>query len=189
MQNQLNLSNILFCNSGEHLSDGFKEINRFKKLPCITDDDFKLSESVAILRYLDTKYSIPEELYPNDPKQRARIDEYLEWQHLNTRLGCANAFRIQVIQPLLTGKAPNPNVLKPIIALREQALQSIEDIWLADNNYIVGDKLTVADLFAACEIEQTSKKIIMKYAQDLISKQWYFFFHRIRRIRSLNFTS
>lgn len=37
--------------NGEHLTDEFKEINRFQKVPCIVDDDgFKLSESVAIFR-------------------------------------------------------------------------------------------------------------------------------------------
>lgn len=127
-------------------------------MPCITDGDFKLSESVAILRYLDALFPIPEQFYPKDAQERARIDEYLEWQHLNTRMGCANAFRIQVIHPLLTGKPPNPAELKAATKYRERILQDIEEIWLAKNKYIVGDKLTVADLFAACEIEQTSKK-------------------------------
>lgn len=37
--------------TGEHLSDEFKEINRFQKVPCIVDDDgWKLAESVAIFR-------------------------------------------------------------------------------------------------------------------------------------------
>lgn len=35
----------------EHLSDEFKNINRFQKVPCIVDDDgWKLSETVAIFR-------------------------------------------------------------------------------------------------------------------------------------------
>lgn len=37
--------------NGAHLTDEFKnDVNRFQKVPCIIDDGFKLSESVAILR-------------------------------------------------------------------------------------------------------------------------------------------
>jgi glutathione S-transferase len=41
---------------GEHLTDEFKNINRFQKVPCIVENDdgdvFKLSESVAIFRFV-----------------------------------------------------------------------------------------------------------------------------------------
>jgi glutathione S-transferase len=36
--------------NGEHLTDEFKAINRFQKVPCFDDDGFRLSESVAIFR-------------------------------------------------------------------------------------------------------------------------------------------
>lgn len=37
--------------NGVHLTEEFKnDVNRFQKVPCIIDDGFKLSESVAILR-------------------------------------------------------------------------------------------------------------------------------------------
>lgn len=36
---------------GEHLTEDYKrDINRFQRVPCIIDGDFKLAESVAILR-------------------------------------------------------------------------------------------------------------------------------------------
>lgn len=36
---------------GEQLSEEYKKINRFQKVPALVDSDFHLSESVAILRY------------------------------------------------------------------------------------------------------------------------------------------
>jgi glutathione S-transferase len=72
----------------EHLTDEFKAINRFQKVPCIVDEDnFKLSESVAIFRYLmqSRNDSFDQHWYPKCDKTRAQIDEYLEWQHNNTR--------------------------------------------------------------------------------------------------------
>lgn len=36
----------------------------------------------------------------------------------------------------------------------QRCLDDIEKLWLSQGKYIVGNELTVADLFAACEIEQ-----------------------------------
>ena len=62
----------------EHLTDEFKAINRFQKVPCIVDTDgFKLSESVAIFRYLMQNKSefFDDHWYPSDVRARALIDE------------------------------------------------------------------------------------------------------------------
>lgn len=139
------------------MTDNYEKINRFKVVPCIIDGDFKLSESIAILRYLDETQRGSDSLYPKDAKQRARIDEYLEWQHLNTRAGCSGFFREQFILPLLTGKPSDENQLNWIKKMRDGALKKIETVWLTDSAFIAGDKLTAADLFAATEIEQISK--------------------------------
>jgi glutathione S-transferase len=45
--------------------------------------------SIAILRYLSRKYNVADHWYPKDSKKQARVDEYLEWQHANTRADCA----------------------------------------------------------------------------------------------------
>ncbi len=80
-----NLSNNLFVfHAGEHLSDDYEQnVNRFKKIPAIVDNDFKLAESIAIYRYLASEHEIVDNWYPKDPKKRARVDEYLEWQHVS----------------------------------------------------------------------------------------------------------
>lgn len=72
--------------SGQHLTDEYQNINRFKKIPCIVDGDFKLAESIAIYRYLASVYKVDDQWYPKDAKKRARVDEYLEWQHVSTLL-------------------------------------------------------------------------------------------------------
>ena len=55
--------------------------------------------SVAILRYLSRKYKdhVADHWYPCDIKGQARVDEYLEWQHTNTRINCAMYFRTKVV--------------------------------------------------------------------------------------------
>ncbi|KAL1377312.1 hypothetical protein pipiens_016350, partial [Culex pipiens pipiens] len=81
---------------GEHLTDEFKAVNRFQKVPCIVDKggDLKLAESVAILRYLAREYpAVADHWYPKDSRLRARVDEYMSWQQHNTRATCAIYFQ------------------------------------------------------------------------------------------------
>lgn len=96
--------------NGEHLTDEFKQnVNRFQKVPCIDDNGFKLSESVAIFRYLahENKDKFEDNWYPVDVKKRALVDEYMEWQHNNTRMTCAMFFQTKWLIPLMSGSELN----------------------------------------------------------------------------------
>uniref|UniRef100_U5ESX6 glutathione transferase n=1 Tax=Corethrella appendiculata TaxID=1370023 RepID=U5ESX6_9DIPT len=140
---------------GEQFDDEYKSINRFQKVPCIIHNDFKLSESVAIFRYLMREYKIPDHWYPKDSKVRAKVDEYLEWQHINTRLACARYFQAIWLKPKM-GQTVSENEVNESKFYMEYVLDLFENIWLQDGNkFITGNEITVADLLAACEIEQT----------------------------------
>ncbi len=56
---------------------------------------FSIITSVAILQYLCVKYGL-NEWYPTDLQAKAKVDEYLNWQHFNTRMQAASVFRIIV---------------------------------------------------------------------------------------------
>lgn len=145
------------------------------------DGDFKLAESIAILRYLDTKYPMSE-LYPKEPQQRARIDEFLEWQHLGLRLNLSNHFRLRFIQPILHSKPVDERELAQATKLRDSSLKYFEKNWLDQSKFIIGDSPTIADLFAACEIEQT-RKLKMKYFHGRWKKNLKKFVFAIFRLR------
>nr|AHC08059.1 delta glutathione S-transferase [Locusta migratoria] len=63
--------------AGEHLSDDFSKKNPQREIPCLDDNGFFLSESVAILQYLADKYGPGHSLYPRDPQQRALVNHRL----------------------------------------------------------------------------------------------------------------
>ncbi|XP_037932476.1 glutathione S-transferase theta-1 [Teleopsis dalmanni] len=142
--------------NGEHLTEEFKnDVNRFQRVPCINDDGFKLAESIAVLRYLSAKGKIPEHLYPKYFVEQSRVDEFLEWQHITLRVTCALYFRTIWLQPLLSGVKPSPQKIETLRGHMEQNLDIIENVWLEKTDFLTSNKLTVADIFAACEIEQT----------------------------------
>ncbi|KAI8123895.1 Glutathione S-transferase theta-1 [Lucilia cuprina] len=120
------------------------------------DGDFHLSESVAMIRYLADKGLFSPDLYPKDLQNRARVDEFLEWQHLTLRAGCSMYFMRCWLLPM-NGLAhmPSQERIDRLIKEMENNLKLVEKIWLKDADYVSGKKLTVADLMGACEIEQT----------------------------------
>ena len=57
--------------------------------------------SGAILRYLASKYQVPDHWYPSKLEDRARVDECLEWTDANLRAGAAGYFFNKVTIKLL----------------------------------------------------------------------------------------
>lgn len=56
----------------------YRALNPNGVVPTLEDDGFVLWESNAIVRYLAAKYA-PENLYRDDPQQRASADKWMDW--------------------------------------------------------------------------------------------------------------
>ncbi|KFB40226.1 AGAP000888-PA-like protein [Anopheles sinensis] len=133
-----------------------KNVNRFGKVPCIVEDDFRLAESVAIVRYICQKYDVPSYWYQtNNSIGQARIDEYLSYQHLNIRADVSLYFFYVWLNPL-TGKSVDQEKAARLRARLDKGLNFFEQVLLDNGNkpFLTGDQFTYADLSAACEIEQ-----------------------------------
>jgi glutathione S-transferase len=63
--------------TGEHLKPAYAAVNPNCLVPCLEDGDFRLTESATILRYLADSVSSP--AYPEDLRQRARVNEVMDW--------------------------------------------------------------------------------------------------------------
>ena len=66
---------------GEHHQPAYSDINPSRLIPMLEDGDFRLTESAAILRYLAEKTGSP--AYPKDLKQRAKVNEVMDWFNSN----------------------------------------------------------------------------------------------------------
>jgi len=66
--------------TGEHMGEAYSKINPSHQVPVLEDGDFRLTESSAILKFLADSVNSP--AYPKDLRQRAKVNEMMDW--LNT---------------------------------------------------------------------------------------------------------
>ncbi|GAB0088935.1 glutathione S-transferase theta-1 [Sergentomyia squamirostris] len=139
----------------EHLSEKYRrEVSRFPKLPVIHDGDFRLTESAAIVRYVKNTRGFDDFWYPEDAKARALVDEYLSWTHNNIRVAAGLYFITKWRTPILTGEPADEKEVRKLERQLSSTLDIMENIWLETSPFIAGESFTVADVFAACDIEQ-----------------------------------
>ncbi|XP_058831664.1 glutathione S-transferase theta-2-like isoform X2 [Topomyia yanbarensis] len=157
LRNPTRISIHIAAPTVENKTTEFKEnVSRFGKLPCIVHGDFKLAENIAIFRYLDREFGLGQHnWYPKERTVRARVDEYLEWQHANIRAQCAIYFLYVWIRPL-QGLDLDPVKVERLRNNMIRCLDQFESEWLdgGRKQYLAGEELTYADLLAACELEQ-----------------------------------
>ncbi|HZD25311.1 MAG TPA: glutathione S-transferase family protein [Alphaproteobacteria bacterium] len=67
--------------TGEHHQEPYASLNPNRMVPMLEDGDFRLTESSAILKYLADLTNSP--TYPKDLKQRARVNEVMDWFNSN----------------------------------------------------------------------------------------------------------
>ncbi len=134
--------------TGAHYKEPFCSINPNRMVPVLEDGDFRLTESSAILKYLADKIGSP--AYPKDLKQRARVNEVMDW--LNTNFYREYGYGLIYPQIFPHLKRPDEAVNKGTIEWgREKSkgwLQVLNDYWIGPNRtYLCGDQITIADYF------------------------------------------
>lgn len=69
----------------------FLALNPNAMVPVIQDGDFVLWESNSIIRYLAAQYG-GQRLYPAEPRLRARVDQWMDWQATDLNRSWSYAF-------------------------------------------------------------------------------------------------
>ncbi|XP_049519589.1 glutathione S-transferase 1 isoform X7 [Dermacentor silvarum] len=134
---ELNIKNLDMANK-EHLGEEYLKVNPFHKVPAIDDDGFVVYESIAIAYYLLRKYAPKSELYPDDIKARARVD-----QSLAALSGTIHPQAAVFFRPRFFLKT-KPTA-EEVTAYEENVVKGLQHL-VGNNNYAVGDKVTLADL-------------------------------------------
>lgn len=129
-------------------------------IPTIEEPDtgFSLGEAHAIMCYLCSTNGW-NDVYPDDLRQRAAVDEYLHFHHRNIREAS-----VGLVAPKIRKDLNIPETTQQMArATLTRALQALETGWLEDSPYIAGDQVTIADFAAYVEIGQLQPEFTNVY--------------------------
>lgn len=136
--------------AGEHMRPPYADMNPNCLVPLLEDGDFRLTESSTILKYLAEILGLP--LYPRDPRKRARVNERLDWVNTQLCRDLAYGFVYPQIFPNHKRRSDEAHAAT-LDWSRERAkswLEVLDQHFLgADNPYLCGNEITIADYFAA----------------------------------------
>lgn len=133
---------------GEHLQAEYAAINPNRLVPVLEDGDFRLTESSAILKYLADK--IGSAAYPKELRQRAKVNEMMDW--VNTQICREFAYGLVYPQIFPTHRRRSDEAHDGTLAWGKEKTQA----WLTvlDQNllgskrrYLCSDQITIADYF------------------------------------------
>ncbi len=135
--------------TGAHLTPEFAKINPSQLVPVLEDGDFRLTESAAIVRYLADKAG--SNAYPKDLKQRARVNEMMDWFNSNSYKDFA--YGLIYPQAFPSHKRPSDDVQAGTLAWGKQKtegwLKILDQQLLGNKKFLCGDSITLADYMGA----------------------------------------
>jgi len=137
--------------TGAHLQPAYAAINPNCLVPLLEDGDLKLTESSAILKYLADKIGSP--AYPKDLKQRAKVNEVMDWINTNFYRDWAYNLCYPQLFPHLKRRSDEAQAATLEVGKENSKrwLKVLNDYWLGPSKtYLCGDQLTIADYFGAC---------------------------------------
>ncbi|XP_050237354.1 glutathione S-transferase 2-like isoform X2 [Mercurialis annua] len=132
---------------GEHFSPEFERLNPLHYVPVLIDGDMVISDSFAILLYLEEKYP-QKTLLPEDPQQRALnmqaasiVSSSIQPLHMGSTL----KYIRENVGPEASFLWAQSSIEKGFVTL-EKLLQDVA------SNYATGETLFLADVFLAPQI-------------------------------------
>lgn len=123
-------------------SADFLAMNPMGRVPVLRDGDVTLFESQAILRYLAARYGSPA-FWPDDPDQRAPVDQWMEWAKVNIYPVLTYKVFWQLIR---TTAADRDHALIAEGAEELASLMAIAETQIAKQGWLASDHMTLADI-------------------------------------------
>jgi glutathione S-transferase len=136
--------------NGEHYKEPFASINPNRLVPVLDDGDLRLTESSAILKYLADRIDSP--AYPKDLKQRAKVNEMMDWLNTNFYRDYAYGFIYPQVFP--HHRRPTDEMQSGTVAWGKERtegwLRLLNDYWIGPTKpYLCGERITIADYFGS----------------------------------------
>lgn len=157
-------------------TEQYKAMNPNGTVPTIQDgNNPPLWETGAILRYLASQYSTTR-FWPDDPCERAIVDQWAEWSKLNIALRFTSPIFWQVVRTPVVRQ--DPVAIKNAVMAFESAL-SIADRQLQIHPYLAGPNFSLADIQFAhvlfryyhISIDRAPLEALAQYYQRISSRK------------------
>jgi glutathione S-transferase len=126
----------------------FVAASPFKKMPALKDGDFSISDSSAIIAYLEAKHAA-DPLIPAEAKDRARVIWFEEFADSILTGAAGPIFFNRVVAPKFMGREGD---LEAADKAEKEALPPILDYLegvIPASGFLVGGKLSLADIAVA----------------------------------------
>lgn len=133
--------------TAEHL-----KLHPFGRIPVLDHDDFRLYETQAILRYLDTLGSGPS-LQPRDPRAAARMNQIVgivDWYVFPSISVGITAERL--MSQVFWKRPPDEASIAKATPAARVCVTELERL-KGSSEYMAGDKVSIADLMLAPQLE------------------------------------
>lgn len=127
---------------------GFLASSPFRKIPGFSDGDFAISDSSAIIHYLEAKYPEPA-LIPAEPKARARVIWFDEFADTILCACGAKMFFNRIVAPRFLGREGD---LETADKAEKEELPPILDYLertIPESGWLVGEGISLADIAVA----------------------------------------
>ncbi|MEO8669336.1 MAG: glutathione S-transferase family protein [Bauldia sp.] len=134
---------LLSLSKHEHRSPEYLKMNPRGRTPLLKDGDFVVTESLAMMVYLDS-LSPTNPLFGTNPKESARV-----WEAVSEIVFDFEKAGLQFAQPVLFG-SPTAGSAEPMKAGAEKLLGELKLVEerLGKHAFLVGDGVTAADVAA-----------------------------------------
>ena len=134
---------------GGNRTPEYLRMNPNGKIPVIDDDGFVLWESNAIVRYLAARHGSGT-LWPNDLRQRADADRWMDWHATELMPAMRNAF----MQMIRTAPESRSQQLIDESNAATEPLMAILEEHLAGRHYLCAQQFTVADIAVGASVHR-----------------------------------
>ncbi|HEX8194544.1 MAG TPA: glutathione S-transferase family protein [Allosphingosinicella sp.] len=126
----------------------FREASPFGKMPGFRDGDFAISDSTAIVTYLEAVKPDPN-LIPSDPRARARTIWYEEYGDTLLCAAGGKMFFNRIVAPKFLGREGDLAVADAAEASELPPLLDYLEGVIPESGFLVEDRLTLADIAVA----------------------------------------
>jgi len=177
----------LINEGGEQHKSEYKNINPMAEVPTLIHEGLTLSQSMAIIEYLDEVFPHPA-LFPREAQKRARIRQFCE--NINSFMHPVS--NLKILQFLESKHAYNQSQKEEWVALwSKKGFEACENLLKRTHGkYCFGDEVTAADLFLIPQVfsaqrfkvDLTPYPLVMKINENCLALDFFKKAHPFRQV-------